>query len=90
VKKALLAAILLAACHQPSKCEHFARMEGKCGDVGQHEAETTRTLARAVCEAANSKDPAVAKAGDRFAREADCAEKSDDCDAYKKCRDAVK
>ena len=65
-------------------------MEAHCGDVSQQEIETTSTLAHAVCDAADSKDPAVAKAGDHFAREADCATKTDDCDEYKKCRAAVK
>jgi len=92
VTKLLLACtVLAAACHRPSKCEHYAEMEAKCGDVGKAEQETTRTLARGLCEAAGNADPAVAKAGEQFAKEADCAEQNpEDCDAYKKCRDAVK
>jgi hypothetical protein len=98
VTKALVLAALLAACHHPSKCERFADWEAKCGESAQSERETTRTIARGACEAATSGDPAVAKAGAAFARQAECvdqvtpAEKPTpaDCDAWKQCRDAVK
>ena len=88
--KLLVVVSLLAACYRPSKCDRYAEMEARCGDVGQNERETTRTLAAGMCEAAASPDPAVAHAGARFLQEADCAADAADCDAYKKCRDAVK
>ena len=89
VLKLLLSACLLTACHHPSKCERFADMEAKCGDIPQHELAKTRTMARGICEAASSKDPSVAQAGAQFAQEADCAVTSPDCDEYRKCRDRV-
>jgi hypothetical protein len=88
----LLFAATLAACHRPSACERFAEIEARCGDVSQHERETTLTLARAICEAATSSDAEVAKAGATFARQAECVDQAGygDCDEYKKCRDAAK
>lgn len=64
-------------------------MEAKCGDVAPSERNTENTLARAMCEAASSSDPDLARAGAKFAKEADCADHSE-CDDYKKCREAVK
>jgi hypothetical protein len=93
VTKQLLLAGVLAACHRPSVCERFAELEAKCGESNQHEQQTTRTLARGICEAANSADPDVAKAGAVFAKQAECAEQIEngDCNAYnKKCRDTAK
>jgi hypothetical protein len=91
VTKALLLVGMIAGCHHPSKCERFAEMEARC-ESGQKERETTRTLARGVCDAATSDDPAVAKAGATFASQAECVDQvtPDDCVAYKRCRDAVK
>jgi hypothetical protein len=92
VTKRLFLAALLAACHHPSKCERFADWEATCGESAQRERDATRTIARSVCEAATSSDPAVAKAGAVFAQQADCVDQVTpaDCDAYRKCRDAVK
>ena len=85
----LLVALVVTACHHPSKCERYAAWEAKCGDVARSEQDTEKTLARAMCEAAASSDPDLARAGAKFAKEAECADKTD-CDEYKKCRDAVK
>ena len=64
-------------------------METKCGDIAPSERENAKTLARAMCMAASSRDPDLARPGTKFGKEAECAQ-TDDCDAYKKCRDAVK
>jgi hypothetical protein len=91
VTKLLVAALVLCGCHHRSTCERYAEMEATCGDVGQAEMETTRTLARGMCEAAASSDPELAKAAAKFAREAECAEQAgSNCPAYKHCRDAEK
>jgi hypothetical protein len=90
VTKLLFTAILLAGCHHVSTCDRYGAMEAKCGDSGHHENDVARTLAAGMCKAADDPDPAVAKAGARFAKEAACAETIEDCDAYKTCRDAVK
>ena len=88
VKSLLLVALLSAAACRSSHCARYAEMEAKCGDAADKDVNQRRTLARGMCEAADNSDPSVAKAGTRFAQEADCAD-TDDCDAYKKCRDAV-
>ena len=64
-------------------------MEVRCNAVGKFERDKSLVLARGMCEAAGSKDPNVAGAGAQFAKEAACAEQTEDCDAYKKCRDQV-
>jgi hypothetical protein len=89
--KWLLALLLLAsgACRS-SHCTRYADMEAKCGSAAPHDKAQTKTLARGMCEAADSSDPDVARGGAPFAKEADCAADADDCDAYKKCVAAIK
>ncbi|HTR54927.1 MAG TPA: hypothetical protein VMJ10_29775 [Kofleriaceae bacterium] len=88
--KSLLVVALLVVGACRSHCARYAEMEAKCGDAADKDVNQRRTLARGMCEAADNADSSVAKAGARFANEADCADATDDCDAYKKCRDAVK
>jgi len=91
--KWLVVVVLVAAggCRS-SRCARYADLEAKCGDAADHDLDRRRTLARGMCEAADSSDSTVATAGARFAKEADCAAEAsdDDCAAYKKCRDGVK
>ena len=84
----LILAAALAGCSK-SKCEKYADMEVKCGDIPEKEKDMTKVLARGMCEAADSGDKEAKALGDMIKLEAECT-KYEDCTEYKKCTEAVK
>jgi hypothetical protein len=81
----------VAACGK-SRCDKYADMEVKCGNVPEKEQELTRALAGGMCSQSGeaAKDDTLKEMAQRFQKEADCAEKYTDCSQYKQCTDAIK
>jgi len=77
--------VLLAAACGKSKCEKYADMELRCGDIPKSEEAITRQLAEGMCEGARELPESMRA---HFEREVECAakhHKDGDCAAYKAC-----
>ena len=81
----LVAVLALAACKK-SRCETYADMEVKCSG---HEGELVHKMAEGMCEEAD-KNPGKDMMTQMFSKQADCAAKHKECDAYKACLDGIK